>query len=194
VTAAVRRAADALRAAGWEVAEAEPPFIAEAALLWRELMMSDLTEFLYGAQDGLVQHLSADARRCTGDFAAHTRRLTLADYGTAVSRRIEIRSAWSAFHREFPVVLAPVSTQLPFTVGRDLAGPDASDEIFEDFRMLLAISCLGNPAVALPVGTVSDGMPAGVQVIGPWFGERLTLAAARDIERTCGLVTPIDPR
>ena len=31
VTAAVRRAADALREAGWEVTEAEPPFIADAA-------------------------------------------------------------------------------------------------------------------------------------------------------------------
>ena len=28
----------------------------------------------------------------------------------------------------------------------------------------------------------------------PWFGERLALAAARDIERACGAVTPIDPR
>ncbi len=51
-----------------------------------------------------------------------------------------------------------------------------------------------HPAVALPVGTVTDGMPDGVQVIGPLFGERLALAAARDIEHTCGLVTPIDPR
>jgi hypothetical protein len=27
-----------------------------------------------------------------------------------------------------------------------------------------------------------------------WFGERLALTAARDIERACGFVTPIDPR
>lgn len=194
VAAAVRRAADALRAAGWAVTEAEPPFIAEAALLWRELIISDQLEFLYGAEPGLVPHLSADARRCAADFRAHTRRLTLADYGTAVGRRIEIRSAWSAFQREFPVILAPVCTQLPFLVGRDLEGPDASDEIFQDLRMLLAISCLGNPAVALPVGTVTGGMPDGVQVIGPWFGERLALTASRDIERACGTVAPIDPR
>ncbi len=117
-----------------------------------------------------------------------------ADYGAAVSRRVEIRSAWSAFHREFPVIIAPVTTEPPFTVGRDLMGPDASDEIFHSLRMLVAINCLGNPAVALPVGTVTDGMPDGVQVIGPWFGERLTLAAARDVERGCGTLTPIDPR
>jgi AcrR family transcriptional regulator len=50
------------------------------------------------------------------------------------------------------------------------------------------------PAGALPVGTVTDGMPDGVQLIGPWFGERLALAAARDVERACGIATPIDPR
>lgn len=194
VTAAVRRAADALRQAGWEVTEAEPPFIAEAAQLWRELIISDQQEFLYGAQAGLAEHCSADIRRQTGDFTAHTRRLTLAGYGAAVGRRVEIRAAWSAFQRQFPLILAPVLTQPPFTVGRDLDGPDAMDEIFQAYRMLVAVSCLGNPAVALPVGTVTDGMPDGVQVIGPWFGERLALAAARDIERACGAVTPIDPR
>ncbi len=72
--------------------------------------------------------------------------------------------------------------------------PDASDQVFHTLRMLVAISCLGNPAVALPVGTVTDGMPDSVKVIGPWFGERLALGAARDIERGCGTVTPVDPR
>ena len=194
VTAAVRRAADALREAGWEVTEAEPPFIADAARLWRELVVSDEMEFLLSPQSELVPHLSADVRRCNEDFAAHTKRLGLAEYGAAVGRRMEIRSAWSAFQREFPLILAPAITQHPFTVGRDLAGPDANDEIFQLIRMLLAVNCLGNPAVVLPVGTVTDGMPDGVQVIGPWFGERLALAAARDVERACGTVTPINPR
>jgi amidase len=194
VTAAVRRAADALREAGWEVTEAEPPFIADAALLWRELVVSDEMEFLFSPQSELVPRLSADVRRCNEDFAAHTRRLSLAEYGAAVGRRLEIRTAWSAFQREFPLILAPAITQHPFTVGRDLEGADANDEIFQLIRMLLAVNCLGNPAVVLPVGTVTDGMPDGVQVIGPWFGERLAFSAARDIERACGTVTPINPR
>jgi Asp-tRNA(Asn)/Glu-tRNA(Gln) amidotransferase A subunit family amidase len=41
---------------------------------------------------------------------------------------------------------------------------------------------------------VTGGLPDGVQVIGPLFGERLALAAARHIERACGTVTPVDPR
>jgi amidase len=194
VTAAVRLAADALRQAGWEVTETEPPFIAEAAQLWRALALSDQMEFLYSSRAGLAQHCSADIRRYTEDFAAHTRRLDVAGYGAAVGRRVEIRSAWSAFQQQFPLILAPVVTQAPFRVGRDLEGPDATDEIFQANRMLVAVSCLGNPAVALPVGTVTDGMPDGVQLIGPWFGERLALAAARDVERACGIATPIDPR
>jgi amidase len=176
------------------VTEAEPPFMAEAAQLWRDLVLSDEMEFLFSPQSELVPHLSADVRRCNEDFAAHTRRLSVAEYGAAVGRRLEIRSAWSAFQREFPLILAPAITQHPFTVGRDLEGPDANDEIFQLIRMLLAVNCLGHPAVALPVGTVTNGMPDGVQVIGPWFGERLAFAAARDIERSCGIVTPINPR
>ena len=194
VTAAIRRAADALREAGWEVTEAEPPFIAEAAQLWRDMVLSDQLEFLYSPQAGLVQHCSADVRKYTEDFAAHTRRLDVAGYGAAVGRRVEIRSAWSAFQQRFPLILAPVVTDTPFRVGQDLGGPDATDEIFQAHRMLVAVSCLGNPAVALPVGTFTGGMPDGVQLIGPLFGERLALAAARDVERACGIVTPVDPR
>ncbi|UQX89010.1 amidase [Jatrophihabitans telluris] len=194
ITAAVRRAADALADAGWEVEEVEPPHIAEAALLWRELVVADLLEFLFNPAAGLVEHFSDGARDYTDQFVAHTRRLTLGDFGAAVSRRNEIRSAWSSFQASHPVILAPVITELPFAVGADLAGPDAVDEICHAHRLLVAVSCLGMPALALPVGTQSEAMPDGVQLIGPLFGEALCVAAGRELERACGAMTPIDPR
>ena len=60
--------------------------------------------------------------------------------------------------------------------------------------MLVALSALGLPSLALPVGTETAGMPDGVQLVGPAFGEELCLAAGRDVEAALGAMTPIDPR
>jgi Asp-tRNA(Asn)/Glu-tRNA(Gln) amidotransferase A subunit family amidase len=45
---------------------------------------------------------------------------------------------------------------------------------------------------SVPTGVV-DGVPQGVQVIGPYLGDELCLAAATAIEQSLGTFTPIDP-
>jgi len=46
------------------------------------------------------------------------------------------------------------------------------------------------PSVAVPTGLDEGGMPTGVQLIGPLYGDRLALAAARDVEAALGTLTP----
>ena len=41
----------------------------------------------------------------------------------------------------------------------------------------------GNPAIALPAGLASDGLPVSLQVLGPHFREDLLLEIARIWER-----------
>ena len=41
----------------------------------------------------------------------------------------------------------------------------------------------GHPAVSVPCGTGADGMPLGVQLLGPALSEALVLRAARVIEK-----------
>ena len=61
-------------------------------------------------------------------------------------------------------------------------------------RMTLAVNALGLPAVALPAGIGSGGLPQAVQVIGPRYREDLCLDAAGALEDRLGIITPIDPR
>jgi Asp-tRNA(Asn)/Glu-tRNA(Gln) amidotransferase A subunit family amidase len=44
-------------------------------------------------------------------------------------------------------------------------------------------SLLGNPCVHVPLGTGANGMPVGVTLIGPRWGDAATLAAAQMLER-----------
>jgi amidase len=60
-------------------------------------------------------------------------------------------------------------------------------------RLLVTANLLGLPAAAVPVG-LANGLPQGVQVIGPLYREDLCLDAAEAIENELGVLTPIDPR
>ena len=41
----------------------------------------------------------------------------------------------------------------------------------------------GHPAITVPAGWASDGLPTGLQIVGPWFGDREILRAAALFER-----------
>jgi amidase len=68
----------------------------------------------------------------------------------------------------------------------DLGGTAAADRAWRDLRLTVVANFLGLPALALPTGLGGDGMPTGVQLIGPMFGEDVVFAAAHDVESRVG--------
>ena len=44
----------------------------------------------------------------------------------------------------------------------------------------------GHPAISVPCGIAPDGMPVGLQIVGPWHSERLLIALAQEMEATAG--------
>jgi amidase len=99
--------------------------------------------------------------------------------------------AWGEFQETYPLILAPVSADFPFEVGRHRTTAEIV-EILRAMRMALAINALGLPAVALPVG-IADGLPQSVQVIGQRYRDDLCLDAAEALEERLGIITPIEP-
>ena len=71
-------------------------------------------------------------------------------------------------------------------------GPDETAEVMRRHRLLTVANLVGLPSVAVPTGVV-DGVPQGVQVIGPHLGDELCLTAAMTIEQSLAPFTPIDP-
>ena len=47
-------------------------------------------------------------------------------------------------------------------------------------------SLAGLPAISVPSGFAPDGLPLGIQVMAPRFGEETMFAAARSLEREVG--------
>ena len=46
------------------------------------------------------------------------------------------------------------------------------------------------PACTIPCGLTADGLPIGLQIVGPMFGDALVLRAARAYESTCPIPRP----
>lgn len=186
----VRAAGRALTEAGYEVEEIDPPALAEAADLYWRFLMTDLhLSFLDNVRTNAIPEAAAVLDLLTDN----TTLLDLEGYQRVVARRHGLRTEWSAFMADWPLIVGPVFTVPPWPVGWDIESLATNAAFQESLRLVVTVNFLGLPALALPVG-VADGLPQGVQIIGPSFREDACLDAGEALEDSLGLITPIDPR
>jgi amidase len=190
VVSGVQRAAEALRDAGYEVNEVDPPRVADARDVWRTMLFSEIAVALWPALELVA---SRDALRFLQLAIEGTPEPDLARYIQAFVTRAAIAREWAEFQRRYPLVLGPVATQQPFLVGHDLLGVDAPHSLFASLSLVVAVNLLGLPSLALPVA-VANGLAQGAQIIAGRYREDLCLAAGQAIEERLGVVTPIEPR
>ncbi|XBS68773.1 amidase family protein [Acerihabitans sp. KWT182] len=190
VAAAIRKAADALARAGYEVDEVEPPETDAVAELWWRLAWWEVGA-LSGA--GIRKFGDEGVKRAVEIYLESTSKGDLQAYMKGVAARATHVRRWLQFLERYPLVLGPVSTELPFLVDFDCQGGLTGEALRKAQRLLIAVNLLGLPAAAVPTG-LSDGIPVGVQIIGSPFREDLCLDAAEVIEADVGFSIPIDPR
>ncbi len=183
----VRKAADVLADAGYEIEEIDPPSVEESGLVLERIANTEFVSYLPAMLEGMSGASGTILKRIIDDFEPD-----LATYMTAIGDRHRIARAWSLFMVKFPLVLGPISTMQPFHVGYDLEGPDELNRFVRSIRLTEICNLLGLPSVAVPV-QMANGLPQAVQVIGPRFHEELCLSAAEAIEQHQGVITPIDP-
>jgi amidase len=94
----------------------------------------------------------------------------------------------------YPLVLTPVWTQLPFEVGFDVASPENVAATGEMSRPVQPANLFGLPSACVPAGRdAATGLPIGVLLTGRRMRDDQCLDAAEAIESRLGLRTPIDP-
>jgi amidase len=183
----VRKAGRALAEAGYEVDELEPPSIDAAAKLWLELLVPPVKAgWELWAQ--VVRDYTTQYVRSLFEAAGEPDPSTTIQ--SFITRHAILRE-WGEFRERYPLIVAPIYTDIPYAVGTDRTAPEVA-EIIRGMRMTLAVNVLSLPAVAMPV-EVAGGLPQAVQIIGRRYREDACLDAAAAIEESLGIVTPIDP-
>lgn len=189
VAAAVRAAGAALAEAGYAVEEVEPPSVDGAARVWAALVINEMRHV---TAPMIRQHGDPDINRAVDLLFEVTPDVDLAGYIKALAERTKHLRDWLLFMERYPLVVGPVSTEPPFTVGFDTKDAATMTAVLRAQRLLVVVNLLGLPAVSVPTGA-PNGVPLGVQVIGSRYREDLCLDAAEVIEARLGLPIPIDP-
>ena len=191
VSATVRRAADALANAGYEVVDACPPRYEEVAATWARLLMGDFASVL----DQLMPLMGEGGKTFLATANAAVAPLTsTTDMSQLLALRHGLGRAWSQFMAAHQLVLTPTWTQIPFEQGFDAATAQGAAATVEMIRPVVAANLLGLPSACVPAGRdTATGMPIGVLLTGQRLREDLCLDAAEVIEAQSGLATPIDP-
>lgn len=112
-------------------------------------------------------------------------------YGRAQAVRRDMKRRFAEIFKEYDFLVAPVSPFTAFKLGERMMDPQQMylADIFTSLANLI-----GAPALSLPCGLDSAGLPVGVQIIAPYFGEAHLLAFARWLEAELGLdLSYVDP-
>ncbi|MEX2655838.1 MAG: Asp-tRNA(Asn)/Glu-tRNA(Gln) amidotransferase subunit GatA [Acidimicrobiia bacterium] len=204
VTAMSRAMLDRLTDAGAEIVEVSIP-TCDVALSTYYLIAPAEASANLARFDGIRYGLRADGStaeemmartRAEGFGPEVTRRILLgtyalsagyydAFYGQAQKVRTLVKQEFAAAYEKVDALVSPTSPTVAFELEAKTADP---------LSMYLSDVCnipanlAGHPAMTVPLGLDSQGLPVGFQVMAPALGEATMFRVAAEVERQAGFV------
>jgi amidase len=185
---ALRSLTDTLSNAGAEVEERPPPVaMSEGVDSWSRLVLPIIGT---GLPDELFDTLSTLDPDDPNLLVASGGRLTLRyrDWARANGRRQQQRQRWHAFFAEHDAFLCPIMPVAAFphdtrpVAERTVDVDGTSVTAFDLIAWAGAVGSALIPSVVIPAGQTSEGLPIGVQVVGPYLQDRRLLRIAALID------------
>jgi amidase len=188
--AAVQKAADGLRAVGFEVQAFRPEGLETARRLWWEFFGgagSMLLGPMCAGHEAELSPILKDFNARVARDARHTADTLLDTWIQRDLLRVQIFEQM----REFPVLLCPVAAIPAFRHGeRSWIVEGKKVDYLDAWSYCEWFNLLGMPGAVVPVGHSPEGLPIGVQVVAKPWQEELALTIAWEIERSCGGFVP----
>ena len=187
VDAALTDAADRLTRAGYDVDEADD------TPSWQEATELQVTLWLGEGYDAFRTAVERDGDPGAMAVLAHVHPMASALPPDAIARALLARQTlcrhWSVYLADHPVLLVPISAELPFA--DDLDRTDFA-RVWAANLTQTALPLMGLPGLAVATGRVGR-TPVGVQLIAARYREDLLLAAGTAIEAGGTPITPVEP-
>jgi amidase len=189
VKAALTDAAKRLERADWTVEQVESPPLREAADWQTKLWLGDNYEAQLAAAE---REGDPGALACLRGNKSKVFPFDAAAFSKALTRRATLTRDWLKFLEKYPVVLMPVSGELPFPDQLDMRDEASFARVWRAQLPQIAIPFLQLPALTVSTGLVGR-VPVGIQIVAGRFREDLCLAAGEAIEAGGPPLSPVDP-
>ena len=173
----VAKAVKRFEALGAHVEEAEPdlPGCAES---FRAHWFAGAANLLAGFSDEQKARIDPGLLEIAGQGAKYG----LLDYLAAVKQREAIGLAMNRFHQKYDLLLTPTLPIPAFEAGLERPEGAGGDRWVDWTPFSYPFNLSRQPAASIPCGLTSDGLPAGLQIVGPLYQDGRVLRAARAIE------------
>jgi aspartyl-tRNA(Asn)/glutamyl-tRNA(Gln) amidotransferase subunit A len=202
---AVQRMAQHARELGWAVDRVSLPLTEYALYIYyivasveaaSNLARYDGVKYGYRAPGAANWDEMIDRSRTYGFGAEAKRRIMLGTFAAsagyqdkfylnATKVRRKLSDEFAAAFRDFDVLLSPISPTTAWKIGEKIEDPMTM--YLQDIYSVPA-ALAGIPALVIPSGTDSAGLPIGLQLSGPRGGDANVIAAGRALEN---ILTPV---
>jgi amidase len=189
VKAAVADSAKRLERAGWTIEEVATPPLREPADLQTKLWLGDGYEAQLEAAE---REGDPGALACLRGNRSKVFPFDATTLSKILVRRATLAREWLVFLEKYPVLLMPVSGELPFPDQLDVKDDASFARVWQAQVPQIAIPFLGLPGLTVSTGLVGR-IPVGVQLVSGRYREDLCLLAGEAIEAGGTPPAPIDP-
>jgi amidase len=192
--------ADALSAAGMRVDEVRPVDLDESLDVAQRLIQGGIAGILpepdfaglTARAAGLDPGDRSPAARFARNITQSARQLALAK-----QEQHRLRAAWARFFTQYDIMLCPAmrTTAIPHDHNPDVDARVISVNgtpvsYADQFAWVQAVGVAYLPAAVAPAGIAGDGLPVGVQIVGPYLHDRTVVAFAQVLAGLIGGYTP----
>jgi aspartyl-tRNA(Asn)/glutamyl-tRNA(Gln) amidotransferase subunit A len=185
----VEEGLEALAALGAVVEEIDPPF--------PSCLETFRTHWYVGAAN-LLRGFSEEQREKMDpglqEIATAGTAVGLLDYMAAVGERGALGQRMRIFHESFDLLVTPTLPIPAFPAGQEVAHPQSQSRWIDWTPFSYPFNLTQQPAISVPVGLTTQGLPAGLQIVGPMHDDALVLRAARALEGAVPFPLPDEPR
>ncbi|GAB3269588.1 amidase [Parahaliea aestuarii] len=182
VEASVREAARIFGRLGATVVEVDPSFSDP---------LGAFGHLFYGGAANAMRDLGARKRELMDPelvkVAEKAARLSMLDYMGAMNERTALCERMASFHQKYDLLLTPTLPITAFDTNREVPEdwPNTRWPTWTPFTYPFNLT--GQPALSVPCGFCSDGLPIGLQLVGAKFDDARVLQAGYAYQREAPL-------
>jgi len=181
IEAAVQAALVVLDDLGAVVEEVVLPFHREAVQGWNVMAMGEA----HATHGGHLQNNADDLSPDVNQRLRLGEGLSATDYIQARQAQARVRQDMAGVLAQTPILAMPTTVipSVPIDTG-EIMVDEKSVIGWKVLGQLTRLACFtGQPAISIPCGFTRDGLPIGLQLLGPWFEEPLLLQVADAYEQ-----------